>query len=332
MKRIGRGLWVLGAAIVLSVMPANAKEAGFSTATDPGFVTLKDIRLTLPEDWGTISFFGRDRLRYEAWNYFASATDNDYEFLANQLRLGGKWVNDFFNVNYTHQYTQLSNLPTATSAGAGAGSLYFSNSRNRNSHGQFVKYLNVDLKQIYRWPFLKPVIGDWKFLRGFSSTLGRFAYSSGNEMKSADAKLALVKSQRIADRLIGTFEWSHYGRSFDGVKLLYENDLVHGVVGGFSPTQGGFEERANRSIQDIGVIAAEATIKKDKLVPGMEENFFYSQRKAMLNLFYDSLGRYGPKLLPHPFAENTIIWASPAGHHCCNWKICRKQGIIFLIG
>ncbi len=252
---------------------ASAKETGFSLKTDPGFVTLKDLRLTLPNDWGNVSFFGRDRLRYEAWNYFTSTTDNDYEFLANQLRFGARWVHDIFNVNYTHQYTQLSNLPTKTSAGAGSGSLYFSNSRDRNSHGQFIKYLNLEIKQTRQ--LLEPVFGDVKWLRGVTETVGRFNYSSGNEMKSTDKKIDWLKTQRIGDRLIGSFEWSHYGRSFDGWKVAREDDFSQISVAGFSPTQGGFEERAQRSIQDIDVMAVEANIKKDRLIPGMEEQFFY---------------------------------------------------------
>ncbi len=266
--------FLLGFLFLISMRAeASAKEAGFSLKDDPGVVTFKDIRLTLPGDWGSVSFFGRDRLRYEAWDYFASATDNDYAFLANQLRLGGKWVHEIFNVNYTHQYTQLSNLPSATSAGAGSGSLYFSNSRNRNSNSQFIKYLNLEIKQTRK--LLEPLVGDLKWLRGVTETFGRFNYSSGNEMRSDDKKIEWLKGQRIADRVIGGFEWSHYGRSFDGVKAARADDLSQLTVGYFNPTQGGFEERANRRINDLDVFTAEVDFKKDKLIPGTEAQAFY---------------------------------------------------------
>ena len=269
-----KGMLVLGMIVgILSPGALFAKEAGFSTASDPGFVTLKDIRLTLPEDLGTVAFFGKERVRYEAWDYFTSATDNDYEFVGNQLRLGAKWVHDIFNVNAVWQYTQHSNLPTATSAGAGSGSLYFSNSRDRFSHGQFVKYLNIEVKQTKK--LFQPLIGDQKWLRGFTETFGRFNYSSGNEMASNDKKIDWLKSMRIGDRLIGGFEWSNYGRSFDGWKVARADDLTQVSIAGFSPTQGGFEEMAGRTITDIDMIAVEANIKKDKLIPGMEEQFFY---------------------------------------------------------
>ena len=261
--------------LLLRSGPVSAMEAGFSLKDDAGIPTLKDLRLTLPDRWGSVSFFGRNRARYEAWNYFASANDNDYEFGANQLRLGGKWVHEIFNVNYTHQYTQLSNLPATTSAGAGAGSLYFSNSRQRTSRGQFVKYLNIEIKQTRKLLQLLTPGWDWAMLRGVTETFGRFNYSSGNEMKSADAKIDWLKTQRIGDRLLGGFEWSQYGRSFDGVKAARDDNFSNVSIAAFNPTQGGFEERAQRSIQDVDILALEANIKKDKLIPGMEEQFFY---------------------------------------------------------
>ena len=264
--------WMVFLAVILSTS-VSAKEVSVSLNDDSGIPTLKDLRLTLPDEFGNVSFFGRNRTRYEAWDYFTSATDNDYEFMANQLRLGVKWIHEIFNVNSVYQYTQLSNLPTTTSAGAGAGSLYFSNSRDRFSHGAFIKYLNVEIKQTRK--LLEPLFGDLKFLRGFTETFGRFNYSSGNEMKSGDKKIEWLKSQRIADRLIGGFEWAHYGRSFDGWKVAREDDFSNINVAGFSPTQGGFEESAFRTITDLDVIAVEANFKKDKLIPGMEEQFFY---------------------------------------------------------
>ena len=253
-----------------------AEDAGFYLKEDSsgglGVPTLKNIRLILPSDLGHVSFFGRNRTRYEAWDYFRSTTDNHYDLFANQLRLGTKWIHELFNVNATWQYTQLFNVPTHTSAGAGSGALYYSNSLRRDPHGMFMKYLNIEIKNPLR-------LGPMRMLKIPPAynlvTLGRFNYSSGNEMKSDDKKIDWLKSQRIGDRLIGSFEWSHYGRSFDGAKAVYGNKLAQVEVAGFSPTQGGFEEMGQRHIQDIGIIAVEANLKKDQLIPGMEEQFFY---------------------------------------------------------
>ena len=259
--RIQRGLWLIGFLFSWMFVPGSslAKETGLSLKDEPGIPTLKDVRLTLPDDLGNVSVVGRNRTRYEAWDHFTTSTDNDYEFVANQLRLGARWVHDIFNVSATWQYTQLSNLPTTASAGAGSGALYFSNSRDRFSHEEFLKYLNIEIKQI----------------RHLVSFIGRFNYSSGNEMKSDDKKIDWLKTQRIGDRMIGGFEWSHYGRSFDGWKVARQDDWTQVSVAEFSPTQGGFDKHAGYSIRDIDVIAVEANIKKDKLIPGMEEQFFY---------------------------------------------------------
>jgi hypothetical protein len=227
----------------------------------------------LPDGFGDLTVRVQNRVRYEAWDYMASVTDNDYEFIANQARLISQWEQDIFNVNAVWQYTQLSNLPVKTSPGAGTGSLYFSNSRDRNAHSQFIKYLNLEIKKTPK--ALEPFFGDLKWLRGLTGIVGRFNYASGNEMKSDEKIIDWLKKFRIADRLIGGFDWSHYGRSFDGAKIIREDDLSQITVAGFSPTQGGFEERAHRQISDIGVIAVEANIKKDKLFPGAEANIFY---------------------------------------------------------
>lgn len=237
-------------------------DAGFRVKDGSGSIpTLKDVRLVLPDGWGSVDFSGRDRVRYENWDYFRSNTDNRYDFFDNQLRLSAKWMNEYFNGNFTWQYTQMGNLPSHASTGAGSGAIYFGSSHHRDSYGQFVKYLNADIKDFLHWRF--------------TETLGRFNYSSGNEMKSDDKKLDWLKSQRIADRMIGGFEWSDYGRSFDGGRAIYANDALQLEAADFHPTQGGFEETAQREISGINVVAVEGYVKKDKLIPGMEANLFY---------------------------------------------------------
>ncbi len=301
---MNRRVVLLLAGVSMLAAPAQAKEPA---------------RLTLPEDYGVISFWGRDRFRYESWDYFRTNTDNQYDFYANQLRLSSKWVHEIFNVNTTWQYTQLSGLPATTSAGAGSGSLYFSNSRQRDAYGQFVKYLNLEIKQTRK--LLKPLFGELPWLRGVSELFGRFSYSSGNEMRSGDKRLDAIKSQRIADRMIGGFEWTHFGRSFDGYRIAREDDSSFIQVAGFHPTQGGFEEYAGRSISDVGVIAVEANIKKDKLIPGMEENFFYygyddHRVIAATTARFDNMGR---TVLAG--RESDIEIHSFGGHMVGNYKV-----------
>jgi len=312
---------VVVAAVFYGLVPAHATEPGFSLKDNPGIPTLKDLRLTLPDTWGSVSFSGKNRSRYEAWDYFATATDNDYEFGVNQLRLGAVWAHEIFNVNATWQVTQLSNLPTATSAGAGAGSLYFSNSRDRNSHAQFIKYLNLEIKETQKLLRLLPLDWDWAALRGVTETFGRFGYSSGNEMKSTDAKNNWLKTQRISDRLIGGFDWSHYGRSFDGWKVAREDDFSHVTLARFSPTQGGFEERAHRAIPDLDVLAVEANIKRDKLIPGMEEQLFYYNYDDRRNIAatsarFDNTGRAIPAGVQSDIEIHTF-----GGHLVGNYKV-----------
>jgi hypothetical protein len=53
-----------------------------------------------------------------------------------------------------------------------------------------------------------------------SLRFGRFEVIDGSETTPKDATLASLKRERIAHRLIGTFVFSHVGRSFDGVQYV----------------------------------------------------------------------------------------------------------------
>jgi len=46
--------------------------------------------------------------------------------------------------------------------------------------------------------------------------VGRFEFNDGAELVSKNGTIAAVKRDRIAQRLIGTFGWTHVGRSSDG--------------------------------------------------------------------------------------------------------------------
>jgi len=262
--------------IMVAGFEAYASEAGFKLKDDHGSIaTLKDIEYYLPEELGRITFYGKNRSRMYVWDYFSSGADNEYDHYANQLRLGSWLHHEYFKFHIAYQYLQHGNLPTATSAGAGTGSLYYANSLDRESHGAYIKYLHVDIEDILDI--------------GLTGSVGRFNYSSGNMYKTgsgagyvkADASSAVsqkidwVKGKRVADRLIGGFDWSEYQRSFDGFRLQWDCDKLHLSTAAFHPTQGGFEERAHRTIDGIDIIATELTAKKDVLAGGTEGQLFH---------------------------------------------------------
>lgn len=264
---------VLSILLVLGA-PAFA-EPGIHVSKDAGKITtLKDVSAELPDELGTFRFYGKERFRWSLWDYAQSAPfHNDYDYFSSQLRLGARFENALFKAHAAWQYVQLWNLPTGASAGAGAGAAYFSNGiSEKESHATYLKYLELSLKDIWN--------------TGVVPSVGRFEYSSGYQYKGPTdtpeaKKLDWIKSKRISERVIGGFEWSEYQRSFDGVKAAWDTDPLHLSVAAMSPTQGGFEEKASAEIEDIRLIATELTVKKDKLLPGAEIQFFHYHYEDM---------------------------------------------------
>ncbi|MDG2304855.1 MAG: hypothetical protein P8R42_09395 [Candidatus Binatia bacterium] len=48
---------------------------------------------------------------------------------------------------------------------------------------------------------------------------GRMPYSDGNQAKITDPALRFLVNKRIKERLLGTFDYTMVGRSFDGGKI-----------------------------------------------------------------------------------------------------------------
>jgi hypothetical protein len=71
--------------------------------------------------------------------------------------------------------------------------------------------------------------------------LGRFEFMDGGESMPADASLAWLKRERITQRLIGPFGWSHVGRSFDGAHYTWTRGLTNFTAIGTLPTRGAFQ-------------------------------------------------------------------------------------------
>ena len=116
----------------------------------------------------------------------------------------------------------------------GPGALYFLNTRDTSQGEPFLKQGFLTLRR-----------------RGFTAKLGRFEYRDGARDGSADATLAFLKRTRIAERLVGPFDFTHVTRSFDGGLLAYDRPGWNATAIGLRPTQGGFEISANRELDGI---------------------------------------------------------------------------------
>ena len=182
-----------------------------------------------------------DRVRYERVDWFRTAPGSairnyDYGFFENKLQIGLRLSSEPLEIFVQYQNSLLTSLPKNA---PGPGGNYFANTPEVNQE-----------KGILRNAWLR-----WKNpfdAQGVSLQAGRQLFREGLEAPSADPTTLWLQKNRIAERLVGPFDYTDVGRSFDGGQLAYDNPAVNVTVFGFVPTWGGFEINANRELE-IGI-------------------------------------------------------------------------------
>lgn len=213
----------------------------------------------------TFTAYARNWTRVESWSFFEprpGGGDPDYTFIANRLLVGVRHSGPRHEVNAAVQYVQFGGLPeTASGPGAlGTGALYFDHNRRTDSRQVHLKAANVHLKKI----------GGALDVRA-----GRMPYTSGAEAPSGNPGIEAVKRMRLDSRLVGEFEWSLYQRAFDGVRVDWDDgSALHATGVAFWPTQGGFEERANRNLRDVRVLGGVFDVRPSSALPRTQVQAF----------------------------------------------------------
>lgn len=181
---------------------------------------------------GGFGLSGYLRVRPENYDWFATPNlDNKYTFTGYQLRLAGVKSTPKLDVQIDLQGTALTSVPTGA---VGIGAIY------RNANGS--QDGTISFKQGF--VRFKGAVG-----KGSTARLGRFEFNEGVELANADPTLTFLKTQRISQRLVGTFGFSNTGRSFDGINL----SAKVGKTGNFTsvlarPTAGVFQLDSNDNI------------------------------------------------------------------------------------
>jgi hypothetical protein len=184
---------------------------------------------------GRLTVSGSLRLRGEVWDWFQpDSGDGSYGFSGNILRLSlaQSWSAWDWTAEFAVPF--LFGLPDdAIAAGTqgqlGLGANYFAaNNRRRNAAMVFPKQLFVRFKNLGGSP-------------AHSFRLGRFEFLDGSETAPKNAALGAIKRDRVNQRLLGGFGWSHVGRSFDGVQYSYSRPSGVFTVLAATPTRGAFQ-------------------------------------------------------------------------------------------
>ena len=244
--------------------PAVAEPAS-EVATD----SVVGMEAAPPPDKLKIS--GAWRTRVEMWDFFepsgGAGANNSYEFVGSDLRLNAAWTDTWFDVVAEGQAVALGNLPTGavgtgTEGPLGLGPVYRGN--NGNSSSDFSGYLrqaNVKLKKLG--------------VRGLSLKGGRQIFADGKEAVPADPTLAWLQNTRIAERLIGPFDFTYAGRSFDSALATYTRGALNltGFYG--KPSQGGFNIDGMDQINKVDVVYGSANLNHPEFAGNTAARLFY---------------------------------------------------------
>jgi hypothetical protein len=180
----------------------------------------------------SVKLFAGWRFRAEAWDWFQPTTGtNTYAFAHSLLRAGLSQSRERVEWLVEGAQDAILGLPgNAIAPGnqgqLGFGGTYFvANQDRRNIASGFLKqgYLGIGL----------PLNG--------KLTVGRFGFSDGTEVKLADATLAELVNTRVAQRLIGEFNFSAVLRSFDGIRLRFDEGKNNFTFVAVRPTEGAFQ-------------------------------------------------------------------------------------------
>jgi hypothetical protein len=159
----------------------------------------------------------------------------------------------------------LAGLPTnavqpAPQGQLGLGAAYFAANGRR------------DGSAVFRQGFLrfKHVFGS----AASSIRLGRIEFADGAEVAPADVTLATLKRERIAQRLIGNFGFTHVGRGFDGVEYVFGAKSSNLTFFAARPTEGVFQLRSLKQLDVDFVYGAYTRQFGGKTVKSEARGFF----------------------------------------------------------
>jgi hypothetical protein len=183
---------------------------------------------------GPVAVSGSFRHRTEIWDNFQGEGDYRYAYTGNIFRIGFGMAGKTLDWQVELAAPFLLGMPTRAMAPApqlqlGLGGNYSgANDTVSNAGMVFVKQ---------GWIRMKGLFGDGSQ----SLRIGRFEFNEGTETTPKNPSLAWVKRERISQRLVGVFGWSHVGRSFDGVHYVANKGGLNYTLVAAMPTRGAFQ-------------------------------------------------------------------------------------------
>ncbi|MBI3890608.1 MAG: alginate export family protein [Candidatus Wallbacteria bacterium] len=235
---------------------------------------------------------GSLRTRVEAWDYFKTGNipvgaENSYTFVGNILKLSAQKSTKDHDYFFELAAPSLLGLPDDAVAPGAKGQLGQGASYRAANGGQ---QASVFFKQAYL---------TMKGKEGRKMKVGRFEFVDGLESLPGDAVLDWLKKERIGHRLIGTFGFSHVGRSFDGAQFIQDNPGTLFTAVAAEPTRGVFDLDGEDRLDKIGFQYAGLTFRDaDKLQDGRLFALRYDDARGLVKTDNRTLAARKLDLLP----------------------------------
>jgi hypothetical protein len=193
------------------------------------------------------------RSRGESWDWFDTGPEGRYTFVGSFLRAGLSQQRRGLGWRVEIMAPLLIGLPDdavlpAPQGQLGQGAGYFAAGDGGRSPG------DVFPKEVY----LR--LGSPPGSDGHSLRVGRFDFSDGAEITPADRMLARLKRERIAQRLLGPFTFTHVMRSYDGVQYGWSSRGRQVSLLGVRPTTGVFDTDGWGWVDEVSVLYGALTL------------------------------------------------------------------------
>ncbi len=187
-----------------------------------------------------VQLIGSLRVRGEQWDWFDAGPEGRYHFVGVHSRAGLQQERARIGWRAELAMPALLGLPTdavlpAPAGQLGLGGTYAAVNGTRESVALFAKQL-----------WLR--VGATPSAEGHSGRIGRFEFSDGGEWRSRDATLSRLRQTRVAQRLIGSFGFTHGQRSFDGASYGWNGKGRQVTLAAMRPTAGVFDTDGGASL------------------------------------------------------------------------------------
>ena len=232
------------------------------------------------------------------------ALDHSYSYGNLRERFGGDVGLGIFTLHVLGQAANSYNVPN--DASFGAGSSYYVMSNNNSAPSQAAL---AELGFIVR-----PTAAA-------QMTVGRQGIRDGAEPPSGDKRLDWIEENRVAERLIGTWEWTNVARRFDGVSAGLNTERYSASAFGARILEGGLAySDAFKPLDGVQTAGASVAARPGTWLPKTEVRFFdigYRDYRPVTDvalgdsLYLNTFGIDAIGLYPSgPGAFDVLLWGA----------------------